>query len=184
MEGPGGDPWAEVDARILFDVQTGDWADARTIAVPAGSPVRENFDAYWVQTLAAAHSGDVEKARGTLQQLTDSIAQQINRRGYANTLHLYLLQARSAVEEAAGNGESAVSILKEAAAFEQAHPVDYPNVLAPPSAECLGMLLLKLRRPDEAAVAFRQALAMAPNTLRSVNGAKQAAAVKQRSAAN
>lgn len=78
-----------------------------------------------------------------------------------------------------------MAILKQAVAFEQAHPVDYPNVLAPPSAECLGTLLLELRRPDEATVAFRQALAMAPNTLRSVNGEKQAAAMlRQRSAAN
>jgi hypothetical protein len=53
--------------------------------------------------------------------------------------------------------------------------VDYPNVLAPPSAECLGILFLKLHRPNEALAAFKQALAMAPNTLNSVNGAKQAA---------
>ena len=163
-EVPSGDPWAEIDARIVFDVQTNDWADARKIAPPANSPVRENFDAYWAQTLAAAHLGDVESARGALRQLTDSVAQQTSRQGYMNTLRLYLLQAQSAVEEAAGNGGSAVAILKQAVAFEQAHPVDYPNVLAPPSAECLGTLLLELRRPDEATVAFRQALAMAPNT--------------------
>lgn len=185
MEGPGGDPWAEIDVRILFDVQTNEWADARKIAVPVGSPMRENFDVYWVQALAAAHLGEVENARGALRQLSDSIARQTNRQGYANTLHLCLLQARSAVEEASGHGESAVAILKEAVAYEQAHPVDYPNVLAPPSAECLGMLLLKLGRPDEATMAFRQALAMAPHTLRSVNGEKRAAAMlRQRSAPN
>ena len=33
-------------------------------------------------------------------------------------------------------------------------------------------------------MAFRRALSMAPQTLRSVNGEKRAAAVKQRSAAN
>jgi hypothetical protein len=46
---------------------------------------------------------------------------------------------------------------------------------APPSAECLGTFFVELRRPNEALAAFKQALAMAPNTLNSVNGAKQAA---------
>jgi tetratricopeptide (TPR) repeat protein len=185
MHGPGGDPWAEIDARILFDVQTDDWEDARKILPPAASPRRENFDAYWVRAEAAGHLGDAREARDALQQLTDSIAEQKDRVGYANTLHLYLLQAQSAVLAAEKHQEDALAILKRAVAFEQAHPMDYPNVLAPPSAEFLGMLFLEMRRPSEAASAFQQALVLAPNTLRSVTGAQKAAAMlPRRSAAN
>jgi tetratricopeptide (TPR) repeat protein len=184
MKVPGGDHWAQIDARILFDVQTSDWLDARKTAAPVGSPVRENFDVYWVHTVAAAHAGDLREARSSLRELADSIRQQKSV-GYANTLHVYWLQAQSAVEAAEGEREEAVATLKNAVAFEQTHPVDYPNVLPPPSAECLGMLWLDMRRPAEAAAAFRQALTMAPNTWQPLMGASRAAAMLTgRSAAN
>lgn len=183
MHVPGGDPWTEIDARILFDVQTNDWTDAMEIAPPAGSPARENFDAYWVHAVAAGHLGEAAEAREALRQLTDSIAEQKDRQGYANTLHLYLLQAQSAAAEAEKHDENAVAILKRAVTFEQAHPVDYPNVLAPPSAECLGTLFLEMKRPSEAASAFQQALGMAPNTLQAVVGAQEATAMLRRRAA-
>ncbi len=99
MHVPGGDPWAEIDARILFDVQTNDWTDAMKIVPPAGSPLRENFDAYWAHAVAAGHLGDAPEAREALRQLTNSIAEQKDRGGYANTLHLYLLQAQSAAAD-------------------------------------------------------------------------------------
>lgn len=185
MHVPGGDPWAEIDARILFDVQTNEWTDAMKIAPPAGSPMRENFDVYWMRAVAAGHLGHAPEARDALRQLTDSIAEQKEREGYANTLHLYLLLAESAAAEAEKHDENAVAILKRAVTFEQAHPVDYPNVLAPPSAECLGTLLLEMKHPSEAASAFQQALVMAPNTLQSVVGAREATAMRpRRSAAN
>lgn len=183
MHVPGGDPWAEIDARILFDVQTNDWTGAMKIAPPAGSPERENFDVYWAHAVAAGHLGKAPEARDAVRQLTDSIAEQKDREGYVNTLHLYLLQAQSAAAEAEKHDGKAVAILESAVAFEQAHPVDYPNVLTPPSAECLGMLLLEAKRPSEAAAAFQQALAMAPNTLQSVVGAKNTAAMLQRRSA-
>jgi Flp pilus assembly protein TadD len=74
-----------------------------------------------------------------------------------------------------GKSEEAVATLKDAVHYEQQHPVDYPNVLTPPSAELLGALLLKLHRSSEAALAFQTALELAPNTLHSIEGAKEAA---------
>jgi tetratricopeptide (TPR) repeat protein len=114
---PGGDPWAEIDGRILYDVQTSEWQDAVKIEAPTSSPVQDNFDVYWIHTIAAAHLGRLGSARSALRDLSDSIARQKSGSGYANTLHLYLLQAESAVESAEGQPDKAITILKSAISF-------------------------------------------------------------------
>jgi tetratricopeptide (TPR) repeat protein len=172
MSGPGGDPWAEIDARILYDVQTRNWRDGLLTQPPTGSPVKENFDIYWVHAIAAAELGNSEFAKASLAQLSESVAQH---KAANDILHLDLAQATAAVAAAMGKSDEAVATLEEAVRFEQQHPVDYPNVLTPPSAELLGTLLLKKNRPAEATHAFQTALELAPNTLHSIQGAKAAA---------
>ena len=81
--------------------------------------------------------------------------------------------SQAAVQAAEGDPKAAVRTLKSAAVYERAHPVDYPNILAPPSAEVLGELLLDMGDPASARRAFQQALAMAPNRLRSLNGLRE-----------
>lgn len=170
MSGPGGDLWAEVDARIVYDVQIRDWRDALLIQPPKGSPPKENFDAYWVHAIAAAELGSVALAKSSLTELSVSAAQQNANR---DILHLDVAQAEAAVAAVTGKPAEAIAILRDAVGYEQQHPVDYPNVLTPPSAELLGMLLLKQNRPAEAKAAFQTALALAPNTLHSVQGIKR-----------
>lgn len=173
MSGKGGDPWAEVDARILYDVQAHEWQDALSIQPTVGSPVKENFDVYWVHAMAAAELANVEVAKKSLAELSESVAQH---KGSDDILHLDLAQATAEVAAAMGKTDEAIDTLRGAVTFEQQHPVDYPNVLTPPSAELLGILLLKQHRPAEAALAFEAALAVAPNTLHAVEGAKKAEA--------
>ncbi len=171
MSGPGGDPWAEVDARILYDVQANEWRDALSTQPPRGSPVKENFDVYWVHAMAAAELGNAEIANKSLAELSESAAQH---EGNGYILHVDLAQATAEVDAVMGKTDEAIAILRDAVGFEQQHPVDYPNVLNPPSAELLGSLLLKQHRPEEATRAFRAALTLAPNTLHSVEGARKA----------
>jgi tetratricopeptide (TPR) repeat protein len=173
MSGPGGDPWAEVDARISYDVETTDWQDALKLEPPPSSPFRENFDVYWVHALGAARLGQLDAARNSLKSLSESIAQQRTGISYAHILHIYLLQAQAALQEAEGKPTEAVQTLRSAVVYERAHPVDYPNILAPPSAEVLGTFLFDTRKMASARQAFQQALAMAPNRLKSLEGLSQ-----------
>lgn len=170
MSAPGGDPWAEIDARISYDVETADWENALKLEPPPSSPFQENFDVFWVHALGAARLGRLEAARIALRSLSESITQQRTGINYAHILHIYLLQAQAAVQVAEGQLKAAVRTLRSAVGYERAHPVDYPNILAPPSAEVLGELLLDMRVPARARRAFQQALAMAPNRLRSLDG--------------
>lgn len=171
MSGPSGDPWAEIDARILYDVQIRDWRDALSIEPPPRSPVKENFDVYWVHTMAAGELGNVDLTEKSLAELSQSVAQH---RGNDDILHLDVAQATAEAAAVRGETDRAIATLKNAVRFEQQHPVDYPNVLTPPSAELLGAPLLKHGRPAEAARAFQTALELAPKTLHSVEGRKQA----------
>jgi len=173
MSDPGGDPWAEIDARISYDVETGDWQDALKLEPPPSAPFQENFDVFWVHALGAARLGQVEVARSSLKSFSESIAQQRPGVSYAHILHIYLLQAQAALQEADGKAKQAALTLRSAVVYEKAHPVDYPNILAPPSAEVLGKLLLDMGEPASARQAFQQALAMAPNRLSSLEGLRQ-----------
>jgi tetratricopeptide (TPR) repeat protein len=173
MSGPGGDSWAEVDARISYDVETADWPDALKVEPPPTSPFQENFDVFWVHAMAASRLGRIQDARTSLTNLSESIAQQRSGINYAHILHIYLLQAQAAVQEAEGKSEEAIHTLRSAVVYERAHPVDYPNVLAPPSAEILGTLFLRLHKLSDARGAFQQSLRMAPNRLNSLEGLKQ-----------
>jgi tetratricopeptide (TPR) repeat protein len=173
MNAPGGDPWAEIDARISYDVETSDWEDALKLEPPPASPFQENFDVFWVRALAAARLGRLEAARSALGSLSESIAQQRIGINYSHILHIYLLQAQAAVKVAEGEPKAAVRELRSAIDYERSHPVDYPNILAPPSAEVLGELLLDMRDAAGARRAFQEALVMAPNRLRSLDGLRE-----------
>jgi Flp pilus assembly protein TadD len=102
--------------------------------------------------------------------LAESIARQRSGINYAHILRIYWLQAQAALQVAEGEPKAAVRTLRLAVGYERAHPVDYPNILAPPSAEVLGALLLDMRDPASARRAFQQALAMAPNRFKSLDG--------------
>jgi tetratricopeptide (TPR) repeat protein len=65
------DPWLPVDARIYYDLETHNWQDAVQIEPPTSSAFEENFDAYWIETIGAAHSGDTKKARAALAKYRD-----------------------------------------------------------------------------------------------------------------
>lgn len=86
-------------------------------------------------------------------------------------------QGEAVVALARGEYDLGVELLQAAANAEAALPVPFgPPVLAKPSAELLGDELLAKGRKSDAANAYRQALAAAPNRRRSVEGLKASAA--------
>ncbi|HEX3940204.1 MAG TPA: hypothetical protein VHX11_01840, partial [Acidobacteriaceae bacterium] len=70
----GTDPWPPVDARIYYDMETHDWRDAMKIEPPFSSKFEENFDTYWVRTIAAARTGNPREAAIQLEQYRKSSA--------------------------------------------------------------------------------------------------------------
>jgi tetratricopeptide (TPR) repeat protein len=173
---PGGDAWLPIDGRIYFDVETHDWQDALKIEPPPASPFEANFDVYWIHSIAAARLSDASQAAAELDKFHRSSDEWIKGHGWGEILHIALLQAQAWTLYAQGKRALGIKTMHEAVQFERDHPIYYADVLPRPSAEMLGDMLDDAGRASEALAAYQEALAMAPNRLDSLRGARQAAA--------
>lgn len=178
---PGGDSWWPIDARIYYDLDTHNWADALQVQPPALSPFAENLDVFWIHTIAAARSSKVPQAEASLADFRRSSSEFEKRHGWADLIHLELLEATAWTLFVRGDSTKAVEALRGATAFEQAHPIYYPDVLPRPAPEMLGDMLLLMKLPGEALDAYKVALKIAPNRLNSLIGARDAANASKRS---
>jgi tetratricopeptide (TPR) repeat protein len=171
-----GDSWAPIDARIYYDLETHDWPDALKVEPPAGSPFEENFDAYWIRAIAAARSGKPHEAELALEDFRKSSDQFIKGHGWADILHVALVEAEAWTVYAQGQHEKAVELLTSIREFERDHPMYYADVLPRPTPEMLGDMLLQYGRSAEALTAYKEALDLAPNRLDSLLGGETSAA--------
>jgi tetratricopeptide (TPR) repeat protein len=174
-----GDPWWPVDARIYYDLETHNWADAIEIQPPASSAFIDNLDVFWIHAIAAARSNQAPQAAAALVDFKKSSSEFEKQHGWGDLIHLELLEAEAWTAFAQHDEAKAIQTLQEAMSFEQAHPIYYPDVLPRPSPEMLGEMLLLVKSSDKALDAFKVALKIAPNRLNSLIGARDAAAGSQ-----
>ena len=172
----GTDAWLAVDARIYYDLETHNWQDALKIEPPAGSGFDENFDAYWIQTIAAARSGNTNQAEQALERYRKSSAAWDKEHGWGDVLGVAMTEAQAWTMFSEGKHDEAVTHLRAIAQYERDHPMYYADILPRPSGEMLGDMLLQMDKPAEALAAYKQALELAPNRFDSLIGAKTAAA--------
>jgi tetratricopeptide (TPR) repeat protein len=169
------DPWLPIDARIYYDLETHNWQDAVRIEPPPTSAFEENFDAYWIETIGAARSGDPKSARAALAKYRDSETAWNKNHGWGDILGVGLAEAEAWTLFSEGKQEEAVERLRGMAKFERDHPMYYADILPRPTGEMLGDMLLQMNRPADAVLAYREALELAPNRLDSLAGASRAA---------
>lgn len=172
----GSDPWLVIDARIYFDLETHNWQDGAKIEPPSTSPFEENFDAYWIETIAAARSGDAHRAEQALEQYQKSSEAWDKKRGWEHTAGVAFTEAEAWTMFSEGQREKAVAHLRNLAQYESDHPMYYADILPRPTGEMLGDMLLQMDKPSEALEAYKGALELAPNRLDSLLGARTAAA--------
>lgn len=173
---PAGDRWLSIDARIYYDVEAHDWQDALKTQPPAGSPFIENFDIYWIHSVAAARLNHSQEAVAELEEFRKSSDEWSKSHGWEDILHIALMQAEAWTRFAQGKQLEAVETLKGAVRYERDHPIYYADVLPRPSSEMLGDMLSEMGQPARALDAYRAALEVAPNRLDSLRGAQVAAA--------
>lgn len=170
------DPWLPIDARIYYDLETHNWPDAVKIEPPPESKFEENFDAYWIQTIAAAHLADPHKAEQSLELYRTSETAWNKGHGWGDVLGLALNEAESWTMFSEGKHDEAIGHLREMAQYEHDHPMYYADILPRPTQEMLGDMLLQMGRSTEALAAYKGALDAAPNRLDCLLGARTAAA--------
>lgn len=171
----GEDPWLPVDARIYYDLETHNWKDAAQIVPPPSAPFEESFDAYWIETIGAARSGEPAKARAALNKYRDSETAWNKNHGWGDILGVGLAEAEAWTLFSEGHQEEAVSRLIGMESFERDHPMYYADILPRPTGEMLGDMLLQMSRPKESLAAYQAALKLAPKRLDSLLGAQRAA---------
>jgi len=168
------DPWVPVDAKIYYDLETHNWKDALSIEPPAESKFEEDFDTFWIHTIAAGHLGDSEIAQKALDQYR--ISEAAWNKAHGNDIPgLALIEAQAWAMFSQGKREEAVAHLRSATQYEHDHPLYYSDILPRPTGEMMGDMLSEMGRPSEALAAYEAALILAPKRLDSMIGAMQAA---------
>ena len=170
--------WADIAVR--HGVDTGQWP-----TVDAGS-VRDQasvgrFTLAYGKLLAARN--DPTRAAIELDQMKSyrarlmaaMPAERPDDHESAPWLDLAVAQGEAVAALARGDNQRGLDLLRAAARAEAALPAPFgPPVIAKPSSELLGDELLKAGHKEEAAAAYRAALAAAPNRRLSVEGLKAA----------
>ncbi len=171
----GDDPWLPIDARIYYDLETHNWKDAVQIESPPSSSFEENFDAYWIETIGAARSGEPTRARAALEKYRDSETAWNKSHGWGDILGVGLAEAEAWTLFSEGHRNEAVVKLRSMEVFEREHPMYYADILPRPTGEMLGDMLVQMHKPAEALAAYQAALKLAPNRLDPLLGAIKAA---------
>ncbi len=160
--------------RAQYLINTERWEDpaAAWPAPAAAFPASQAEDAFALG-YAALRRGDSAEARrhaAGLAALRSGEPADV----VAEVLHFSLAGARAA---AAGRTDSAVALLRRAAAIEDTLPVEFgPPGVVKPTRELLGEVLLAAGHPGAAQTAFQRALQQAPNRWLALRGLVQAAA--------
>jgi hypothetical protein len=166
-----------------YAVERHKWAEAVALPVPpntfpGGRWAWTEANLHFARALGLSHTGKTEAARMEVMKLTslrDTLAE-VNDKYWANQVEIQCEIAESWIALAEGKGDEALRQMRSAAEHEDAtdkHSVT-PGVILP-AREMLGDMLLELKHPAEALVAFESTLRTAPNRFNSLSGAARAA---------
>lgn len=172
---------AAMPARYVLE--RGAWEEAAMITLHPSTFAWERFPQaeatqVLVQGLGAAHVGNVEAARQSLERLQalhDALVE-TNQSYWADQATIQIEEVAAWLALAEGKPEEALASMRHAAELESAtekHPVTPGPIV--PAYELLGDMLLDLGQPVDALAAFETSLQDDPNRFRSLYGAANAA---------
>jgi len=154
-------------------------------AVPAAQYVKANITLAYAEAFDAARRGDPAALRQVAARLrtlekestTHMDHMEMQDPNDSQRLAIILQQVDALQLAAAGRPADAVSLLRKAAAAEQALPFEFgPPAIEKPTFELLGDQLLAMKRFSEAEEAYRAALARTPRRTFAVEGLERAKA--------
>jgi len=164
-------------------VERHQWSEAAALVVPlntfpGGRWAWTEASLHFARALGLSQTGKTEAARIEilkLASLRDTLAG-INDRYWADQVEIQRESAEAWITLAEGKSDEALRQMRSAADHEDntdKHNVT-PGVILP-AREMLGDMLLELKQPAEALVAFESTLRTAPNRFNSLSGAGRAA---------
>jgi tetratricopeptide (TPR) repeat protein len=166
-----------------YAVERHSWTEAAGLTIPpntfpGGRWAWTEANLHFARALGLSHTGKIEAARMEvlkLASLRDTLTG-INDKYWADQVEIQREGAEAWITLAEGKGEDGLRQMRSAAEHEDntdKHNVT-PGVILP-AREMLGDMLLQLKQPAEALVAFENTLRTAPNRFNSLSGAARAA---------
>jgi tetratricopeptide (TPR) repeat protein len=160
--------WNEAAAIVPREPSTLDW-DRFTWAEAI---------AHFARGLGLAHLTKLDEAKAESDRLAqlETVTQKAGEDLFARNIRLLRLELDGWIAHMEGQEESALALLREAAALEASTP---KHAVTPgptlPAEELLGDLLMEQKQAAAALAAYRRALELYPNRFNSVSGAARAA---------
>jgi tetratricopeptide (TPR) repeat protein len=173
-------------SRYVIDAEAWD-SDLARDDLPLGDLAGATLTREFVRALAAARRSDASALRDSLTRFRQArsaleIALAARREGrdrYRRRAAILEREIQALALLADDRKDEAVAALRQAAADEEAMPVEFgPPFVDKPAHELLGDVQLALGRAADAAGAYASALKRAPNRAASVNGLARATAVR------
>jgi tetratricopeptide (TPR) repeat protein len=166
-----------------YAVERHSWTEAAGLTIPpntfpGGRWAWTEANLHFARALGLSHTGNPEAARMEalkLSSLRDALVQS-NDSYWADQVDIQRETVTAWITLAEGKREDALTQMRSAAAHED--KTDKNNVtpgVILPAREMLGDMLLELKQPAEALVAFESTLRTSPNRFNSLSGAARAA---------
>jgi tetratricopeptide (TPR) repeat protein len=168
-------------AEARWALERHDWAAAADLPLrPNRYPYAEAIP-HFARAIGLARSGHPDAAQAEVDQLAVLIKTLTDAKlpYWVGQVEIQRKIAAGWVAHARGQDDEAVALMRAAAAQEdrlEVHDTVNPGPIGMSADEALGTLLLELKRPTEAFVAFETSLRVAKNRLASYAGAATAAA--------
>jgi tetratricopeptide (TPR) repeat protein len=173
---------ASTQARYALERRA--WSEA-ALLVPR-EPATLDWDRFaWPEAIArfarglgAAHRGDVNEARAAGERLgeLEAATRKAGEDLFARNIRVLRLELNAWLAHVEGQGESSVSLMREAAALEASAP---KHAVTPgptlPAQELLGDLLMEQKQPAEALASYKRSLELYPRRFNGLLGAARAA---------
>lgn len=168
--------------RTMLAADTGEWSDADDVPMENASDW-ERFQAAYGALIGADRRGDrnaIAAASAELTRLAPVLKARLDETGDSSlarraAIDATKLQGEALVKLRSGETDAGIELLKDAAATEEAAPIEFgPPSVEKPSHELLGDELMRLKRFGEAAFAYKTALSRTPGRTLAVEGLARA----------
>jgi tetratricopeptide (TPR) repeat protein len=173
-----------VSTRARYALERRAWREAAAI-VPRDPPSLDwnryawpEAIAHYARGLGAAHEDRADAARAELARLAEleTATRGAGEELFARNIQVLRLELGAWTSHVAGEGESALAAMREAAELEASTP---KHAVTPgptlPGYELLGDLLMERNEPADALTAYRRSLELCPRRFNGVLGAARAA---------
>jgi tetratricopeptide (TPR) repeat protein len=169
-------PYYRTKLPIFYYLEMRDWKSAAALESIAGAPPQTQTLTFWARTVAAGHLRDAQQAKADLAEY-DSLMEKVKQGKnayYADSTGARIERGEMLawLAFATGSVAEAIDSMRQSADLQDQVGQGEVDI---PAREMLADILLDEKRPQEALIEYKRALALSPNRFNGLYGAGLAA---------